>query len=289
MEYEHLDHAAIEALEFSLADRLVLLDQELYISWDDAEAAIDRISQLIQMPTFPRRPCMVLFGEPGIGKTKVLIEAARRAGVPVTESLGAITGGSIFCFSGAGIYSLASFWERVYSAMGIPVPRKPSAHHFCFLLSRAEVRLLVIDEAQDLRLLLAREFAIVMSLIKEITNLLGRPLVIMGSLEVKNLTQNDQHLHQRFGAPYLLRRWSDVELLREFICALLRQLPFREPSPITDDNTLMECIRATGGNTDAIVKVVRGAARSAMKAGRNCISTDDLAPELTRLSPLRAA
>lgn len=287
MSFSHLDTAAIEALYYSLEVRLVMLDQELYIGWDDAETAIDRISQLIQMPTFPRRPCMVLSGEPGIGKTKALIEAARRAGVPVRENLGAITGGVIFVFSGAGIHSLASFYERVYSAMGIPVPKKPSAHHICSLLARAEVRLLVIDEAQDLRLLLAREFSIVISIIKEITNLLGRPLVIMGSLEVKNITQNDQHLHQRFGAPYMLRRWTDIELLREFICALLRQLPFRMPSPLTDDNTLMEFIRVTGGNTDAIVKVIRSAARRSMQADADFITTDDLAHELGRVSPLR--
>lgn len=279
--YDHLDDHAIRMLSRPLSERLVAIDNEVYIGWADADAALDRLVQLLAMSPHPRRPGMLLSGEPGQGKTHLLFEAAKSCGVKIGGTPNHPEIEAIFVISVAGVESLKSFFVRIYTTMRMPVPKVCSIITICDVLQVHGVKLLVIEEGQDLqRVRGATDLELILGQIKQMTNELCRPILIIGSPEIKNITRGDKHLHSRFGKPYHLREWSSPEALRDFLYPLVAHWPFPDRSPLFDDETLLEVIRMTGGNTEHICKSFRAAARKALRHGERCISTARLEVEL---------
>ncbi|HEY4738324.1 MAG TPA: TniB family NTP-binding protein, partial [Xanthobacteraceae bacterium] len=71
-EFGHLDplyrrHAALPDCE-----RIQWIQADRWIGFDQAQAALDRLSALLDYPARDRMPCLLIYGDTGMGKTKIL-------------------------------------------------------------------------------------------------------------------------------------------------------------------------------------------------------------------------
>ena len=74
----HLEPAFRRYAKLSDADRIVWIQSDRWIAFDQAQAAIDRLDALLAYPPRDRMPCLLIYGATGMGKTKILRKFERR-------------------------------------------------------------------------------------------------------------------------------------------------------------------------------------------------------------------
>lgn len=271
-EFAHLSSSALSLLEEPLEIRLSSVDTPRYIEYPRAENIISALLWRVGLPMGPRPPCISIGGESGMGKTHLIIEAHKRLGVDYETGINARGERPIFYISGAGVASRSQFIARFNHNVGVYSRKPTDVEPACAVLKKGNVKMIIIDEAHDLRRLKS-DFSMVMNDIKHISNQVKRPIALLGDLDVLNITRDDRHLHSRFQNWELLA-WNSPSDLGTFVAGVLSFLPFPVPSPITDDVTMKALIAATDGNTERVVLALRAAARRALAMGFPCINRE---------------
>lgn len=71
-DYDHLFPAYREQAQLSGETRIDWLRRDRWLSLPQAEAALDRLEDLLTYPQRGRMPCLLLFGSTGMGKSEIL-------------------------------------------------------------------------------------------------------------------------------------------------------------------------------------------------------------------------
>lgn len=271
-QFAHLSRSAYRLLDAPVETRLASVDIPRYIEHPRAENIINALLWRISLPMGPRPPCISIGGESGMGKTHLIIETHKRLGVDYEAGINPRGERPILYISGAGVGSRSQFISRLNNNVGVYSRKPTDVEPACAILRRANVKMVIIDEAHDLRRLKS-DFSMVMSDIKHISNQVKRPIALLGDLDVLNITRDDRHLHSRF-QNWELPVWSVPSELGTFVAGVLSFIPLLKPSPITDEVTMKALITATDGNTERVVLALRAAARRAIPAGLPCINRE---------------
>lgn len=101
-------------------------------------------------------------------------------------------------------------------------------------------------------------------------NELRIPLVCLGSHEARDVIRGDAHLNSRF-EPFGLPPWRHDEDFRGLLGGLLRSLPLRSPSELTE-SAVKRLVDGNGGVTAAIFRMVTGLATAAILDGTERIT-----------------
>jgi hypothetical protein len=269
-QFSHLAWSAYRILEAPIELRIALVDTLHYVEYPRAEEIINALLWRMSLPAGPRRPCMSIGGESGMGKTHLIIELHRRLGIDFETGVNDRGERPIFYISGAGLAGRSNFIARMNANVGVYAKKPQDVEPACAILRRSAVKLVIVDEAHDLRRLKA-DFGLLLSDIKHIANEVKRPIVLLGDVGVLNITRDDRHLHSRF-QNWELPRWKDPVALGTFVAGVLAFIPLRAASRITDEVTMKKVIDLTEGNTEKIVLGIRSAARKAIRQELNAIN-----------------
>jgi hypothetical protein len=156
-------------------------------------------------------PSLLIFGDPGMGKTKI-IEKFLREHPSVYDDKTGMTRSPVAATQMPPIPSEREFYEGLIVSLGsiMPhgVPVNHLRHRFRVLARQMDVRMLIIDEINTMLAGTFREQRVFLNSIRLLANDLKLPLVCVGKQEAKRALMTDQQLADRFAASEL-PPWRD--------------------------------------------------------------------------------
>jgi hypothetical protein len=150
----------------------------------------------------------------------------------------------------------------------------------------AGVRLLIVDEIQDILTSTPRQQRIALDTIKFLMNELSVSILALGTSQAPKAMQVDEHLNARFKYRQL-PVWTQGRFLVIFLEAIERVLPLHKPSHLASLPMSSPLMRMSGGILETVVQLVTYAAAHAVESGEEQITLKNL--ERARVEPPLAA
>ena len=288
-DFSHLDPSARDQLDLPNEERAGRMLVERFIAHERLTPILDHVEFLIHMPPQTRANGLVVSGTPGAGKT-MLSRAIQRRHPPLPSKQGEAASQPVLAINMTNAREAKTLYNRILAGLGVPDPGKYSGadreRMVLKLCTAAGIRLLVVDEIQDILTTTPRQQRIALDTIKFLMNELSLPILILGTSSAPAAMQVDEHLNARFKYREL-PQWRRDEFLANLLYALEKVLPLRKPSYLSSP-TLSACIiRLSGGVLQTIVQLVTHAAAHAVETGEDQVTTQLL--EKAVLSPPLAA
>ena len=265
----HLHESVRESLAWSDAERIAYLHRDRWVDYPRALETLAQLEALLATPPRTRMPCLLVYGDSGMGKT-MIVEKLKRAHPSVYDRARRCMSLDVLMVQMPPKPSEARFYGQILKAIGAP----HRAHERLAtiepvtlgLLHEIKPRMLVVDEVHNLLAGSAREQRAALNLLKFLSNQLRCSIVVVGTRDALAAIQTDAQIASRF-PEFELARWQPNEELRSFLAGFERQLPLRQPSGIADSREMVgTIISATGGITGRISTLLTQAADAAIRA-----------------------
>jgi type II secretory pathway predicted ATPase ExeA len=271
--------------------RIAWIRSDRWIATARAEEALSRLEDLLSYPPRDRMPCLLIYGDTGMGKTKILRKFLRDHPPRFNGETGA-TSAPIAAMQMPPEPLESDFYSELLSALQAPAPIDARTHRLketCrALLKSLGVRMLVIDEVHALLAGTFRQQRIFLNALRFLANDLRAPLVCAGTDLACQALLTDPQLAERFEA-FHLDRWKNDRRLAELLISLAGVLPLRRPSALHTAEVRRRVLELTDGVTVRIFRLVESAAIEAIRSGEERITAQsflapDLAPPLVAMS-----
>lgn len=273
-DFRHLDPSARGQLDLPDEERAGRMLIERFIMHERLVPVLDHVEFLIRMPSQTRANGLVVSGKPGSGKT-MLSRAVLRRHPPTPAMAGRAAGQPVLAINMTNAREAKTLYSRILVRFGVPEPSRYSGsdrERMVIKLCRAaNLRLLVVDEIQDILTTTARQQRIALDTIKFLMNELSLPILILGTSHAPAAMQVDEHLNARFKYREL-PIWTRDAYLKNFLDALEKALPLRKPSYLSSPTLSTELTRLSRGVLQTIVQLVTHAAAHAVECGEDRIT-----------------
>lgn len=275
-EYAHLlpayrSHAALDD-----SDRIAWIRGDRWLETAQAKSALARLEDLLSYPPRDRMPCLLLYGDTGMGKTKIIRKFLRDHPASFDRGDGT-TRMPVVAMQMPPEPLERDVYSELLSAMGAPGPANEAAfrlRNVCkSLMRRMEVRMLIIDEIHAMLSGSFRQQRIFLNLIRFLANDMRVPLVCAGTDLARQALLTDPQLAERFEA-FWLERWSNDQQLAQLLSSLACILPLRRPSRIGSAAVRRRVLDLTDGVTVRIFRLIETVAADAIRSGRECITIE---------------
>lgn len=279
----HLDARAKQLVEKSLATRAREILGDTIIVHPRLAGIINEVSWLIDQPPRFRARGLIVTSPPGNGKTA--IGELLKNKYPLPRSDLAAHGQTKACvvhISLAGARTVKAVFVRILEALGAPPARGSTSDlesRVHDVLLRAKVRLIILDEAQDVLGFLTGEQSRVIQTIKNMMNQLRLPVLALGTDAAEWAFRSDAHMQARFEC-IKLPTWNADDEFAEFLRKYEQTLPLRNRSGLDNPMIVKTLLKQSEGVLDPILMRIKWAAIAAMINGEERI-TLDLIKEVT--------
>ena len=283
-DYAHLSPAYRSRAALPDAERIAWIRSDRWLDLDQARLALARLEDLLAYPPRDRMPCLLLYGDTGMGKTKIIRKFLR--GHPARFDQGAgVTTMPVVAMQMPAEPIERDVYSDLLAALGAPGPIEGPAHRqkdVCRgLLRTMGVRMLIIDEIHAMLAGGFRQQRIFLNAIRFLANDLKAPLVCAGTDLARQALLTDPQLAERFEA-FQLRRWTDDRHLAQVLASLGAILPLRRASALETTAIRKRVLEMTDGVTVRIFRLIETVAVEAIRTGAECIVEDSFAAaELT--------
>jgi hypothetical protein len=281
-EFTHLlpSHQAIAAKENR--ERIEWIKHDRWINHTKAEQVLAQLSDLLTYPPRSRMPALLIFGDPGMGKTKIIEKFLREHPSAYDEETGMMQSPVAATQMPPGPNE-REFYEGLLVSLGSVMPQGVNVNHlrhrFRVLARQMDVRMLIIDEIHTMLAGSFREQRVFLNSIRLLANDLKLPLVCVGTREAKQALMTDQQLADRFAAGEL-PPWRDDLALGQLLASFGSILPLRLPSNLRDRDVRKRIIALTDGITVRIFRLIEAAAIRAIESGKERIDLDSLSDKV---------
>jgi hypothetical protein len=277
-DFSHLlpSHQRIAAQENQ--ERVEWIRHDRWINHTKAEQVLARLSDLLSYPPRSRMPSLLIFGDPGMGKTKIIEKFLREHPSLYDENTG-MTRSPVAATQMPPIPSEREFYEGLLVSLGSVMPHGVPVNHlrhrFRVLARQMDVRMLIIDEIHTMLAGSFREQRVFLNSIRLLANDLKLPLVCVGTQEAKQALMTDQQLADRFAATEL-PPWRNDPALIQLLASFESILPLRHPSNLRSTDVRRRILALTDGITVRICRLIETAAIQAIETGKEHIDLDSL-------------
>jgi len=276
--YQHLDDEARELLDEDESSRIRYIQRDRFILYHPIETVLTLLEDFVNRPVSIRPPCLALVGDAGSGKSTLVREFERRC--QSSEDPGAQR---VVYFVADAYPDIPVLQRALMSVLGIPAPL--SVHRQRWVaddliqrsLAERATRLVIIDEAQHLMNLKARDQARTWDWVKWISTANRVSVVCTGIAGFESMLREEGQLETRFTIAYL-PRWTMGEMFGQFLTAFERSLPLRFPSKLGSPEMQEALLKESAlkerlpGITHGIKQVIEYAAIAAIRSGREQIT-----------------
>jgi len=268
LDLTHLPTAIREHAFDGNTDRIRQVRAANWVGYARATRALDRLEELIEHPPCARMPCLLIYGESGMGKTMIVEKFLRLHPPLFHKSSGAEHRPVVIVQMPSGPDNRRVF-ARILHELGVPYSSywRVDALERSALdsLALARTQVLIIEEVQQMLAGSAREQRSSFNLIKSITNDLRISIVAVGTGEARHAIEADPQIRRRFDA-FSLPRWTECEDFRDFICAFGKLYPLRKPSKLGERGIIQKVLNASEGITGPVTRVLALAAIEAIRS-----------------------
>ncbi len=273
-EFNHLNPDARDLLHLFAAERAGRMLIERFIAHERLVPILNHVEFLVRMPPQTRANGLVVSGKPGSGKTMLALAIKRRY-PPIPAEDGKAASRPVLTINMTNAREAKVLYNRILAGFGVPEPGRYSGadreRMVLKLCSTANLKLLVVDEIQDILTTTARQQRIALDTIKFLMNELSLPILTLGTSQAPSAMQVDEHLNARFQHREL-PVWKRDEYLTTFLDTLEKALPLRNPSCLSSPTLSTELIRLSSGILQTIVQLVTHAAAHAVETGEEQIT-----------------
>lgn len=277
----HLHPSALAILDESPAVRIRRIRTDRWISYARAQFALDAIEDLLTFPKRLRMPNVLLVGPTNNGKT-MIVERFRRSHVG-TEADETRDGTAVIPVLKIQMPPGADerrFFGAILQALGLTGIASSTAIAFrqdaaVRLMRSTSVKLLIVDEAQNLLSGARDQQRRVLNVLRWLGNELQISLVAVGTPEALRALQSDEQLANRF-EPVALPTWKVGDQYQRLLATLEAVLPLRQASNLSEPVLANRILATTEGVLGEIVTLVTRAAVLAVSSGTESISVDIL-------------
>lgn len=255
-----------------------------YLAFRKAAKVVTRLTEIHDYPQRTRMPCLLIYGAPGMGKTMILEKFARDHGAIAGMRCDHVAQ-PIVSMQMPNVPDEADFLKEILKSAGSPFKHDLTLSGLRAvvrrLLADIQVRVLIIDELQNLLAGSARQQRIIFNTIRFLTNELRRPICCAGTEDARAALVTDPHLADRFEAHQLIP-WRNDDDLIELLTAFEHTLPLRRPSDLRSKMVRQHILSQTDGITVRIFRLIENVAIAAIRTGKECADLAGLQdPELT--------
>jgi len=275
---QHLNKAAIETLSLSDAERIIKIRGERWIGYTRAKEILNNMDELFNYPTTHRMPNLLIVGRTNSGKTMIANRFANRHPA-VDNANGDYVSVPVLMIQAPPGPDENRFYNSILDKLFAPY--KPNEHvskkqsQVLTLLSRANLKMLIIDEIQHIlagHMEKQRQF---LNVIKYLGNELKVPIVGVGTKESIRAIQNDPQLANRF-KPAPLPRWKMNDEYLKLLLSFERMLPLKRASNLIETTMASKLLSMSEGSIGELANILREAAVTAVLSKREMIDEKTL-------------
>ncbi|QND61702.1 TniB family NTP-binding protein [Mesorhizobium huakuii] len=275
-DYQHLLPAYRSHAALGDADRIAWIRADRWLETAQARAALARLEDLLSYPARDRMPCLLLYGDTGIGKTKIIRKFLRDHPACFDRGTG-ITSMPVVAMQMPPEPLERDVYGGLLTALGAPGPMTDSTYRLkevCRSLLRSMgARMLIIDEIHSMLAGTFRQQRIFLNIIRFLANDLRVPLICAGTEKARQALLTDPQLAERFEA-FHLERWTDDFQVSQLLTSLGGILPLRRPSDLATTAVRRKVLALTDGMTSRIFGLMETVAVEAVRSGSECITID---------------
>ena len=275
-DYEHLLPPYRRQAALPDAERIAWIRADRWLDLDQARAALVRLDDLLSYPARDRMPCLLLYGDTGMGKTKVVRKFLRDHPASFDQRSG-ITTMPVVAMQMPAEPVERDIYSELLGALGAPGPIDSTTQRqkeVCRRLLRSMgARMLIIDEIHAMLAGSFRQQRIFLNAIRFLANDLKIPLVCVGTDLARQALLTDSQLAERFEA-FHLHRWKNDARLAQLLASLASILPLRRPSALATAAICKRVLDLTDGVTVRIFRLIETLAVEAIRSDEECISLE---------------
>lgn len=280
-DYAHLLPAYRHQAGLTDAERIAWIRADRWLDLDQARAALGRLEDLLVYPPRDRMPCLLIYGDTGMGKTKIIRKFLRDHPACFDQGTG-VTSMPVVAMQMPAEPIERDIYSELLMALGAPGPADGATHRqkeVCRRLLRSMgARMLIIDEIHAMLAGSFRQQRIFLNAIRFLANDLRIPLVCAGTDLARQALLTDPQLAERFEALHL-RHWKNDARLAQLLASLATILPLRRPSNLAAPAIRSRVLDLTDGVTVRIFRLIETVAVEAIRSGAECITVGSFQTE----------
>ena len=265
--YSHLTAEAVAALDLPLAARAARMLTDRFVTHERLQRIFDTVDLMVRRPTRVRADGLIISADPGCGKTMLCEAILRRypAELATVQSPARLP---VIVISMSEAREAKQLHIELLKALGYPHPHRHTADRRRDLVRElaqaASLRLLVIDEIQDVLIGTLRQQQLALEAIKALMNRLRVAVIALGTADAVHAMGANVHLRARF-EDETLPLWKADTYFAHFLEAYESALPLRERSRLSSLDTMRQLIKLSGGVLATIVERLGRAAALAIE------------------------
>lgn len=278
----HLDPAYRKFAGLSDDERIAWIRADRWIGFDQAGLALARLENLLTYPARDRMPCLLIYGDTGMGKTKI-VRKFERAHPPKFCQVTGVDRRPVVVAQVPSEPLERDLYRELLSSMGAPAMAGGTLARekdVCRALLRTiGAKMIILDEVNGMLAGTYRQQRIFLNAIRFLANDLRVPLVCAGTDLARQALLTDGQLAERFEALHL-KPWKNDAAFAGLLKSLGHILPLREPSDLTGPATRSRVHALTSGVTARIFRLIETAAEAAVHSGRERLDAKSFGDDL---------
>ncbi|MAX57215.1 MAG: transposase [Alcanivoracaceae bacterium] len=278
----HLDPTYRRFANLPDAERIAWIRADRWIGFDQAGAALARLENLLSYPPRDRMPCLLIYGDTGMGKTKI-VRKFERDHPPKFNQVTGVDHRPVVVAQVPSEPIERDLYRELLASMGAPAMAGGTLARekdVCrSLLRTVGAKMIILDEVNGMLAGTFRQQRIFLNAIRFLANDLRIPLVCAGTDLARQALLTDAQLAERFEA-FHLRPWQNDAAFAGLLKSFERILPLREPSDLLSPEARDRIHKLTSGVTARIFRLIETAAEAAIHAGKERLDVHSFGDDL---------
>lgn len=268
--FEHIDDRCRRYAALSDEERIAWIKADRWIGFDQAQAALVRLNALLAYPPRDRMPCLLIYGNTGMGKTKIVRKFERAHPPTLCQPTGVINRPVVVAQVPSEPVERDLYRELLASLQAPALVGGTLAREkdICrSLLRTVGARMIVLDEVNGMLAGTYRQQRIFLNALRFLANDLRVPLVCAGTDLARQALLTDAQLAERFEA-FHLKPWKNDHAFARLLKSLAGILPLRAASDLETDAVRERIHTLASGVTFRIFQLIETAAEEAIRSGK---------------------
>lgn len=270
--YPHLHPDYRYLMDLNDETRIASLDDNIWINYPKSDEVIQLLVQALnRAQKKPRVQGLLLIGESNIGKTSIVTQFRI-----MHEDSSFVDAQEMTRASKPVIYALMKssdekdlyigILERFFTAFRPTDPLAKLRHQAIALMRECHVKMLILDEIQNLLRGTATKQRIIMDAIKNLSNELMIPIVGVGTKEAALILATDPQHTSRFDI-VRLSKWELDKNFRGMLMAFEKRMPLKKPSFLDKKDKATPLYNISRGNLGDLHRLLIECTRYAIQHG----------------------
>ena len=267
-------------LEGDDEDRINFLsDRPAFIKHTKYQKLSKMLDELLYSPNSNRIRSLLLVGNSNNGKTEMILKYVESK-TRVDEENNEYFETPVMYVQSPSRASIQELYDSIFMNLCVPYSKSESLvereQKIAYYFKTFNINMLIIDEIQNALIGSITKQKEFMSGVKNLSNILKKPIVLVGTPKGVSLVYNDHQLKSRF-VPTKIKNWELDNDYFSLLYAIESILPLKKPSMLYEQSKLAkDILELSDGLIGDIITIIYLLAKYAIKSGEEKIKRDML-------------